>query len=423
MIVRTPAGNVELRTPFGNEDQIPLPGQAVGGWSYAGKRVTTARATGIPAALKGIRVLGETVGALPMIVYRDGDNGRDKARDAPQWDLLHTKPNDVQTPFGFKAFIAASIVGHGGAYVLKAKSRGKVQALYPLNPTRVNVKCVAGELLFRVRNDKGEGGYTDLTTRDVLYIPGLLLDDPYIGVSPFMVAANAVGTTLAVQEYTGRFFEGDATPSGVLQMPFGADTQQARDTREFWEDRHRGSGKAHRVGVLFGGATYTQVGLDAQSAQIIETQRWGVDEIARVLGLPAWVLGGTDQNPRSTPEQRSEDLVRFSILPLGVRIEEAFHADDDLFPDKDLFPELLTDGLMRADMAVRNAAYLQARQAGWLSVNDIRRKENEPPIGPEGDEYQFTPVGGAPNLQPGQGDKPAPAGGDPNAVEPQEGDA
>jgi hypothetical protein len=69
---------------------------------------------------------------------------------------------------------------------------------------------------------------------------------------------------------------------------------------------------------------------------------------------------------------------------------------------------------MRAELAARYAAYLQARQAGWLSVNDIRRKENEPGIGPAGDEYQSTPVGGAPNLQPGA---------NPDAVEPSETDA
>jgi phage portal protein BeeE len=149
---------------------------------------------------------------------------------------------------------------------------------------------------------------------------------------------------------------------------------------------------------------------------MIEKQRWDVDQAARSLGMPPWVLGGVDQNPRSTPEQRNTELLSFTFGPWMKRFEEALHADDDMFPDKGLFPFFESNELVRAELALRYAAYLQGRQAGWLSVNDIRKEENLPPI-EGGDEYQTTPVGGAPNLQPGSGNAgsgEAPA--DPTAV-------
>lgn len=401
MIIRTPGGDrIEMRAQaFGGTDSIPLPSQETGSYSNAGRRVNPAVAMGLPAMMRGIRVLSETMGALPLIVYREENGERVRAKSLPQWTVLHDRPNDIQTPFGFKAFMVASRIGYGNGYALKAKSSaGDVLALYPLSPKRVTPKFIDGRMEYHVSN----GGKTVILTRaEVLHVPGILLDDPYIGVSPIIVAANAVGAGLAAEEYAGRFYANDATPAGIIQMPGDADTQRARDTKEFWDDAHRGAKNAHKTGVLFGGATYMQVGLDAQAAQIVESQQWNVDQVARVLGLPSWILGGTDQNPRATPEQRSEDLVRFSILPHTVAMEEALHADDHLFPQKDVFPEFLVEGLMRAELASRYAAYLQARQAGWLSVNDIRRKENEPGIGPAGDEYQGTPVGGAPNLQPG----------------------
>jgi phage portal protein BeeE len=78
----------------------------------------------------------------------------------------------------------------------------------------------------------------------------------------------------------------------------------------------------------------------------------------------------------------------------------ALRADDDLFPaGSDLQPEWLVDGLLRADTQVRYAAYVQARQAGWLSANEIRALENYPPV-EGGDQVQQTPVGGAPNATP-----------------------
>lgn len=401
MILASRGGNVHLRSQmFGGVDVIPMPSQEGGSWSSAGRRVTPQNAMGLPAVLRGLRVISETVGTLPLIVYRETATGRERARDAGQWSLLHDKPNDIQTPFGFKAFLLASLVGHGNAYALKAKARGSVRALYPLSPTRVECKSDGQTVTYIVRDKDGR---RELTRDDILHIPGLLLDDPYVGVSPIVANSNAIGTGLAAEDFAGRFYDNDATPGGVLEMPAGANTQVAKDTKEVWDAGGRGSRHAHQTRVLFGGATYKQVGVDAQSAQIIETQNWTVDQAARVIGLPSWAIGGTDANPRATPEQHNQELLQFGIAPHLVRVEEGFHADDDLFPDKSVFPEFLAEGLLRADLSMRYEAYLKARQAGWLSVNDIRAKENEPPI-EGGDDYQSTPVGGAPNLQPGQGD-------------------
>lgn len=83
----------------------------------------------------------------------------------------------------------------------------------------------------------------------------------------------------------------------------------------------------------------------------------------------------------------------------------ALRADLDMFPREDLTPEWLVDGLLRADTATRYDAYIKARQAGWLSANEIRAFENLPPV-EGGDEVQQTPVGGAPNDPP-KNDPPA----------------
>lgn len=390
---------------FGGVDAIPLPAQdgIFGSFTSAGRRVSTDDALGLPAVLAGVRFLAETVATFPLIVYSDEGEQRTRRPDSNQWYLLHTKPNDVQTPFSFKAFMVASMIGYGGFCAKKVKARGKVQGVFPFDPRLVEVVRRNGEVVFKVRID---GQTSQIFTReDVLYIPGVLADDPEIGISPIRIAANALGTALGTEEYAARFFSNDATPSGVVEFPGNADSQQAKDAKKAWDEGGQGARKAHQTRVLFGGATYKQIGVNAKDAQIIESQRWSVEQAARVLRLPGWCLGATDGSvgPRSTPEERNMELLQFSIAPWLVRIEEALHADDHIFPDKKLFPEFLAEGVLRADTASRYAAYLQARQAGWLSVNDIRAKENEPPI-EGGDDYQATPVGGAPNLQPAKGD-------------------
>lgn len=410
MILATRHGDRAVRSVggmFQGVDAIPTPaaGVGAGSWSVAGRRVTPETAAGLPAILRGVRLIAETIASFPLqTIARAANGNREPAEGSWQWDLLHDRPNDTQkTPFAFKEYVVASMVMRGNSYSLKAKSRGRVQALYPLRPSRVEPRYLKdGEsLVYDVRSANGK--VTTLDAEDLLHIPGFLLEDPLIGQSPIKVAANAIGTSLGVEEFAGRFFENDGSPGGVLNFTGTRDSQAAKDTRDTWEDRHRGSAKARRIAALFGGTTYQAIGVDAESAQLIESQRWSVEQAARVLGLPAWALGGTDQNPRSTPEQRNSELMTLGLGPWVVRFEEGLHADDDLFPDKSLFPHLDSDHLVRAEMLMRYQAYTLARQAGWLSINDVRGKENMPPID-DGDDYQVTPVGGAPNQQPGGGD-------------------
>lgn len=410
MILATRRGDMNARAVggmFTGVDAIPLPsvGVGLGVWSHAGRRVTPEVASGLPAMLRAIRVYAETIAAMPLTIIEEKSDGtKERAKDCWQYELLHDKPNDMQKgSFPFKEFMVASAVARGNAFALKAKARGRVRALYPLSPKRVTPRYLKdGEtLVYDVRNKQGE--ITTVTSEVMLHIPGMLLDDPLIGVSPILVNANAVGSALGSQEYAGRFFDNDATPSGVIQFKKqNADSQAARDTRSTFEDRHRGARNSHRIAALFGDAEYKQIGVDAEAAQIIESQRWGVDEVGRAMGLPAWILGGTDQNPRSTPEQRNSELLTFSFAPWLERFVEGFWSDPDLFPDKStLRPYFESEHLVRAELFLRYQSYSLARQGGWLSVNDIRRKENEPPV-EGGDLYQQTPVGGAPNEGEGE---------------------
>ena len=73
-------------------------------------------------------------------------------------------------------------------------------------------------------------------------------------------------------------------------------------------------------------------------------------------------------------------------------IEQAIGRDLLIGEDQDkYFAEFNLEGLLRGDFRTRMAGYAQGRQWGWLSVNDIRARENMPSIGAAGDVY-LTPL-------------------------------
>jgi len=398
LILATREGNrsVQSRDLFAGTDRIPLPGSQGGVWSAAGRWVSTKDAVGLPAVLSAIRVLAETVGSLPMIVYRQVGDNKERAQDSSQWALLHDKPCEGVTPMALWSHIVAAQHGWGGAYVLKMKAQGKVVQLGPLQADRVTPRVDGGQLVFDVRDQDSSYGVKTLTRSSVLYIPGILYDHPLIGISPIAMHRQALGTGLALEEYGGRFFSNDATPGGVLQIPGDLSKPQRDEMREAWDSEHRGGENAHKLGVLIGGSTYQQVGISPHDAQYVDGQRFTVEQVARIFRIPTWLLAGADPENRVKQEEKNLSFLQFSLAPWLVRIEQALLADDDLFPDKTMTPEFLADGLLRADTATRYAAYVQARQAGWLSANEIRAMENRPPV-EGGDNVQATPVGGAVN--------------------------
>src|SRR5204863_423760 len=100
------------------QNQVPLyPGR----WatSTSGVVVSQSTAVGLPAVSAAIRLISETCGTLPMIVYQGEAPNVERARDSWQWARLHDQPNDDQSAFDFWQDVAASIEIAGNSYIFK----------------------------------------------------------------------------------------------------------------------------------------------------------------------------------------------------------------------------------------------------------------------------------------------------------------
>lgn len=383
---------------FAGSSTIPSPLMSKGNWSNAGRLVTPDDAVGLPSALAAIRLLAETTGELPCIVRRDGEGEPERVPKSNQWRLLHTEPNAEQSPMDFYAYLVTSLQ-QSNAYIQKTKSRGEVMELLPLDPETVVPFFKDGQMQYRVYR---EGRSTVLTRADLIHIPGILWRHPFIGISPIAVHRNSLGAALAAEEFGGRFFSNDGQPGGVIEVAESMQKPQKEELIEGWNARHQGVGSSHRTGLLTNGAKYQPLGVSMQDAAYVESQRFSVQQIARIFRVPAAMIGDdTAQKPSAThPEVVNQAFLQFSLGPWLTRVEQGLWKDPDLFPDRGLKPSFVVEAILRADITSRYQAYLWAKQAGWMTANEIRAKEDMPSIA-GGDELQQTPVGGAPNEPSG----------------------
>ena len=342
-----------------------------------------------------VRILAESIAGLPLHVYAYRGAGRERVPGHPLFSILHDAPNPEMTSFVFRETLMVHLLLWGNAYAQILRDRaGRVAGLYPLLPNRMSVnRDEDGRLYYTYQRVTDEnpnfkrGGEVVLPAEDVLHIPGLGFDG-LIGYSPIAMARNAVGMTLACEEYGASFFANGARPGGVLQHP-GVLKDPAK-LRESWQAVYGGAANTGKVAVLEEGMTYQQIGIPPEEAQFLETRKFQVDEIARLYRIPPHMVGDLDKSSFSNIEQQSLEFVKYTLNPWVVRWEQALQKSL-LLPEerKRYFIRFNVDGLLRGDYQSRMQGYAVGRQNGWLSANDIREMEDMNPIPAEegGDTY------------------------------------
>lgn len=378
---------------FGQARDKPVDKAADAGYSFlfgrttSGKPVNERTAMQTTAVYACVRILAEAVASLPLHVYEYQDDGGKKlVHDHPLYYLLHDEPNPEMTSFVFRETLMSHLLIWGNAYAqIIRDGAGRVLGMYPLLPDKMEVqRDDKGNIYYVYSRNSDENptfkeyGNIKLKAEDVLHIPGLGFDG-LIGYSPIAMAKNAVGMTLACEEYGASFFANGANPGGVLEHP--GVLKDPSKVRESWNSVYRGVSNAHKIAVLEEGMKYQQIGIPPEEAQFLETRKFQINEIARLYRIPPHMVGDLDKSSFSNIEQQSLEFVKYTLDPWVIRWEQSLQRSLLLPGEKGkYFIKLNVDGLLRGDYQSRMNGYAVGRQNGWFSANDIREMENMNPI-------------------------------------------
>jgi len=350
----------------------------------AGTNIDQIQAMKINAFYSCVLLISDTISTLPVdsFIRRDGD--RVPYRPQPAWiqrpdvDLLRSEHYQQ---------VLISLLLDGNAFVRVFRDNsGQVINLVVIDPYRVRV--TRNKITREVEYIIDENMQGAVSKQDMLHITEMRKAGELRGMSRVTELKDNLGLSSALQSFAARFFGQGATTSGIIETPMGLNSEQAKQLIDGFDSRHKGYKKAHKTGLLTGGAKFVRTGVNPDEAQMLDSRKLAIEEVARIFRVPPHMIGVTTPGAMSyaSVEQNNINFVTHTLRPYVAKIEDAYSA---LLPDG-AFIRFNVDGLLRGDFATRMNGYSIGSQAGFLSVNDIRRFEDLRPV--EGGDVYRVPL-------------------------------
>lgn len=373
------------------------------GVAASGASITATSAMRVSAVAACVAKISGAIISMPLHVYRlDGNDIPDRLPRDALWYLLNEQCAPQYTSASMWEGVSMAQLLRGDAYVLIRRSiNGTVRELLPLPWGAVSpIRTVENGVRYYVSMPT-HGIATWFDPSDILHFPGLGFDDATMrSMSVIQYGArNAIGNAIAMDNYSGKFFEGGAHPSIILNAPGKMGKEQIEALQTAFASKYAGMENAHRIPlVLTEGLTAKEVSLSADDAQLLEARKFQVLDVARAFGVPGFLInestGATSWG--SGIESIGRSFVQYTLQPWLRKIEQELNRK--LFPrDSGKFIEFYRDALIEGDSAAQGAYFRLALGGpgtgdGFMSVNEIRKIKRMAPIDGGNEVFKAAPA-------------------------------
>jgi HK97 family phage portal protein len=321
-----------------------------------------------------VSLISDTISSLPVDTYVRRDGIAFPYRPKPSWVA---KPDVMIPSIAFWQQTMTSLLIDGNAFIrIFRDNSGAIINMMVLNPLAVKItRNALGQKLFTYTGENGKS----LNTDDVLHIAGsMLLPGELRGKSPIETLKENIGLAISLESFAARFFGQGTLTQGIIEYPGALTQEQAENLSKSFDTAHKGYRRAHKTGILSGGASFKATTIANDQAQMLDSRRMSVEDIARAYRVPVNMIGLNQPGSQSynSNEQNAISFVTHTLRPWLAKLEDAF---SNLLPDN-AYLAFSTDDLLRGDYSTRIEGYSKMLQNGVFTVNEVRRKENMRPI-------------------------------------------
>lgn len=285
----------------------------------------------LPAAFRSVQITAGMAAQLTIDVWRG-------AEKIPTPNLI-VNPDPWRTLDSWIERVVICMAGDGNAFLLKVKGPdGSVVALPALDPYKVTV-----------RRDKNRRKFYDYTGNDkletfnadeVIHLWGLEVPGADRGLGPIGYCRASIEGALDTRDYAADVFQNGSVSGGTLTTEQPLDSTAMKEYKKQWHEHDAG-----QIRILARGLKHNPVAISPKDAQWLESQTFGVLDVARMFGMPAPYLEVGVEGDAMTYQNLTQvdtKFLRTTLFPVYLRKIQA----------------ALTSALPRGQRAVFNTSAL-----------------------------------------------------------------
>lgn len=345
-----------------------------GGSPFTTPNVKVKDALKLSAVYNAVEQISNDLAKIPFAVYQDIDGNKERFRTHPVDKLISREPNYLMTPFVFKKLIGTSLMLRGNCLFKKEYNNSgfPIATEYiPWDDVR-DIKLSKNELYYYIK-----GLSKPLMSSELLHFKQFSLNG-IVGISTITFAAMQLGMALKSQEYSITSIDNKGVRQGVVETDKVISSEAGKAGIVAGWRTAMSEKSADRIVVLDEGMKFKPITITPQELQIIEQQKFSIEDIARWFNIAPHKIKSLAQSTNNNIEQQSLDHVSDTIQPLVTNIEQEF--TKKLFTDKEketIYIKGNMNVLLRADLAARGEYYYKAVTGGWKNRAEIRKLEED----------------------------------------------
>jgi HK97 family phage portal protein len=334
-----------------------------------------------------VNFLALNIAHLNLKTYRRTESAPESVRDHPLAKLIQ-HPNDRMDRFGLVRATVSDLAIYDNAFWLKRFQDDK-RLLYLIPPSYIQVEggnVLTGPKKYVLSNGSNR---QELSPDEVVHFHGYNPVDTRSGSSILIALRSVLMEEVEASRYRSKFWaKGAHIPGTILRgenAPAWGEPERNR-FREGWRRFRRGGAMEGEEPILEDGMQYVPSGFSPKDSAFIEGREWVLETVAKAYQIPLSMLSSKGTATYASMKEFHNILYTDVLGPWNAMLESAINAQlVPEFNDDDLYVEFNIDEKLQGDFEQQAAAARNSVQVPWESVNGIRRKRNEPPIGDPND--------------------------------------
>lgn len=332
--------------------------------------MTRDQAMNVPAFAACVNKIAETVSTIPIRLYRLVDGKLEAVEDDTRVRLLNDDTGDTLDGVQFKrALVRDYLMGKGG-YAFINRTGNRIRSLHYVRESEVS---------FLFTSDPIFKDY-DIMIQGTKYKPFEFMkvlrntEDGRSGRSVVDENSEVLSVAYHSLKYEKNLVKTGGNKKGFVKSAKKLAEPAIKALKAAWRRLYQNN--TENVVILNEGLEFQEASNTSVEMQLNENKKTNSDEICKLFNMPPAMING------GATEQDKTNFVQYCLNPILKEFECALNRDLLLESEKGSFYFAAdTSELTKGDIEKRFRAYETASKNGFMQIDEIRLRENLPPLG------------------------------------------